>query len=273
MVFPRPLLIFLLGVNLSLGAEKPEFLFLVGEYEYGTRESLPEFAEKNLKPKGYKTKFVFAESDDRADAGCHEFPGLKKALDGADVLVISTRRRFPPKEEMAMIREWIADGKPVVGIRTASHAFAAREKGKGYTTPEGHESWQNIDTEFFGAKYEGHFPGSTDAETFVRVSEGSENHVLLKGTKWKKPKKVKTSLYKNRELVADADVVLEGFVASGESEPLAWTRERDEQRIFYTSLGGVDDFNEEWFQRVMLNALEWAAGMNAPGKRPALEKR
>ncbi|MEM0896323.1 MAG: ThuA domain-containing protein [Verrucomicrobiota bacterium] len=258
MVLPRPILIFLLGVNLSLGGDKPEFLFLIGEHEYGTKKSLPEFAENNLQPKGYKTTFIFAKSDDRKESGCHEFPGFLAALNTADVLVISTRRRFPSTEEMAAVRRWIADGKPVVGIRTANHAFAAREKGAGYIPPEGHEAWQGIDIELFGAKYEGHFPGSTDAETFVRVPDGSEGHPLLAGTKWMKVKKVKTSLYKNRELVKDATVVLQGFVASGESEPVAWTREIDGQRLFYTSLGGVDDFRESWFQRILLNALEWA---------------
>ena len=62
----------------------------------------------------------------------HDFPGAL-ALDDADLLVLSVRRRAPKADEMALIRRYIEAGKPLVGIRTACHAFDTRGKA-----PPGH---------------------------------------------------------------------------------------------------------------------------------------
>ena len=71
------------------------------------------------------------------------------------------------------------------------------------------------------------------------------------------PFKSNGSLYKNPNVAADVTVLLTGSVP-GQSEPVAWVREKDGRRVFYTSLGHPDDFKDENFTRLLVNALAWA---------------
>ena len=41
--------------------------------------------------------------------------------------MIQVRRRALPSEQMALIKEYANSGKPVLGLRTASHAFNANQ--------------------------------------------------------------------------------------------------------------------------------------------------
>ena len=49
-------------------------------------------------------------------------PGLE-ALKSADLMVIFTRFRALPDNQMKYIDDYLKSGKPVMGIRTATHAF------------------------------------------------------------------------------------------------------------------------------------------------------
>ena len=64
------------------------------------------------------------------------------------------------------------------------------------------------------------------------------------------------SLYKNPSIAADVTVLLTGSIPN-QSEPVAWVREKDGRRVFYTSLGHPDDFKDENFTRLLVNALGW----------------
>src|SRR5262249_53768955 len=128
--------------------KRPHAVFVIGEDEYQTNITLPQFAADELEPRGIRCSFV--HSDERTP---NQFP-LIDTLDSADVLVLSVRRRTPPKEQLDVIRRYCAAGKPVVAVRTASHAFAPRG---GEAVPDGHEKWIEFDTEVLGAKYGGHY--------------------------------------------------------------------------------------------------------------------
>src|SRR5687768_2926146 len=114
-------LVFLIGlccptVAQSQAAAKKHAVLLIGEDEYQTWETLPEFARTELEPRGFRTTIIIEDSVQK-----HQFPEIIPALKTADVLILSTRRRTPPKEQLDSIRAFIESGKPVVGIRTASH--------------------------------------------------------------------------------------------------------------------------------------------------------
>jgi len=242
-------------------AEGPLIVFVIGEKEYGTRSTLPAFAESHLKPRGYRSRFVFAKTDDRKDPGVHEFPGLKEALEDADLLFVSARRRLPVKEDLDLIRQWVADGKPVLGVRTSSHAFASRPKGEGYTLPEGHDEWPAFDRDVFGATYEGHFqnkPNSQGIGTVVSVEADASGHAVLQGIELKPGDGVSCTLYRSRELGPDTTTLLMGEVpGSGEREPVAWVRDTGKGRSFYTSLVSEPDMDREWVKQLLVNAVDW----------------
>ena len=106
---------------------------MIGEDEYKTEVTLPAFAGKELEPLGVRCTFVIADPKSP-----HDFRGAE-ALNDADLLVLSVRRRAPTAEQMAIIRKYIESGKPLVGIRTACHAFDTRGKAP-RGTPNGSRS-------------------------------------------------------------------------------------------------------------------------------------
>src|SRR5437762_2984998 len=111
-----------LGAQSKNGAR---VVFMIGEDEYKTWETLPNFARTDLAPKGFRVTIVQADSLDK-----NNFPGLVNALKEADLLVISLRRRTPPAEQLQAVRAHLDSGKPLIGIRTACHAFALQPNNK-----------------------------------------------------------------------------------------------------------------------------------------------
>jgi hypothetical protein len=93
----------------------------------------------------------------RDPADKNKFPGLAQAVAGSDLVLVSIRRRTPPNEQLDAIRAHLAAGKPLVGIRTASHAFAVRDQN----TPlaSGATTWPEFDLEVLGGHYGHHGAG------------------------------------------------------------------------------------------------------------------
>jgi type 1 glutamine amidotransferase len=225
---------------------RPLVAFVVAEDEYKTEESLPRFAARNL-GKEFRTTFVFGSETERND-----IPGLD-ALSGADALVVSVRRRVLPKSQLDLIRKFVAAGKPVIGIRTASHAFALRPD---MPVPAGMDIWQTFDPEILGGQYTNH-RGAT-VKTAVAVAPDAANHPILEGVDVANLVG-QGSLYMVTPLAASAKPLLIGTVPGHPSEPIAWTNApASGGKVFYTSLGHVDDFAQPAFERLLTNAIRWA---------------
>ncbi|MCX7701352.1 MAG: ThuA domain-containing protein [Gemmataceae bacterium] len=227
----------------------PHVVFLIGEDEYQTAETLPKFAADELEPKGLRCVFVHADPKKP-----NEFPGIEK-LREADLLVLSVRRRIPPDDQLAVIRHYLAAGKPLVGIRTASHAFALRDQPGG---------WPEFDRDVLGGDYQGHH--GVGQESIITSVEARRDHPILTGVG--REFRSKASLYKNRKLASTATPLLVGRLENhaGEPEFVAWTNRHQGGRIFYTSLGSVDDFAEPNFRRLLLNAIFWALDREIPAR-------
>ncbi|MEO6788067.1 MAG: hypothetical protein ABI318_18230 [Chthoniobacteraceae bacterium] len=164
------LLTFLLA-TVAFAAE-PHVVFMIGEDEYHTWETLPEFAAKDLRAAGYRTTVINASATDRND-----FPGLVAALRDADLLFLSVRRRTPPKEQLDAVRAFLAAGKPLVGIRTACHAFALRPNDK-LADPK-LATWQEFDPEVLGGHYTNHH--GNGPKTAIAIAPGAEGNPILQG--------------------------------------------------------------------------------------------
>ena len=224
-------------------ATQPHVVFVIGEHEYQTNETLPVFARQHLEPRGVRSTIVHVDAADP-----NNFPGLE-VLKTADLLFVSVRRRALPEGQLALIREYVASGRPVAGIRTASHAF--HTKGE---HPAGHAEWQEFDPAILGGNYRGHH-GNTIKST-LRVAEGAESSPILSGVSIDSLVG-NGSLYQVSPLAKDAHPLLVGTIPDKPSEPVAWTRELQGQRIFYTSLGHADDFQNPDFNRFLANAVLW----------------
>jgi type 1 glutamine amidotransferase len=248
------LVVILLGVNIPVGTtpESPHVVFMIGEDEYHTWETLPEFAERDLKPRGYRVTIVNQDAADK-----NNFPGLVDALGTADLLVVSVRRRTPPSEQLDAVRAHLAAGKPLVGIRTACHAFALRPADPAATAA--HSTWQDFDPEVLGGHYTNHHVDGP--ATTVTVAPGGETHPILEGISV--ARLIGTgSLYKVSPLERATTPLLMGAIPGQPAEPVAWTHLYGPKRarVFYTSLGHPDDFKNAEFRRLLGNGIAWAMG-------------
>ena len=177
-------------------------------------------------------------------------------MNTADVALLSIRRRPLPAKQMELFRKFADSGKPLVGIRTASHAFSLRTE----TTPNPLSAWPEFDNQVWGGNYSGHHGNDTLPK--ISISSTDAKHSILSGIRLE-PFSSNGSLYKTNPLAANTQILMTGAIPSHPSEPVAWTFERPNGGIsFYTSLGHKEDFQNESFQRLLFNGLVWSSGLN-----------
>ena len=104
----------------------PQHIVLVaGDEEYRTEESMPMLGKILSQRHGFKCTVVFSLGADGGYIDANNQQGLKglEALDSADLMLIGTRFRQPDESGAKHITDFLNAGKPVVGIRTSTHAF------------------------------------------------------------------------------------------------------------------------------------------------------
>ncbi len=158
--------------------------------------------------------------------------------------MLFTRRLKLEGDQLDRIKKYCLSGKPLVGIRTASHAI---------------QTWLDLDHEVFGGDYQNHYKEGPLTE--VKIAEAAKGHPILKGFQ---PYQSAGSLYKNPAVAKDVEVLLTGTIPE-HAEPVAWTRLYKGGRVFYTSLGHPKDFEEESYLRLIANAILWTAN-RAPSR-------
>jgi type 1 glutamine amidotransferase/nicotinamidase-related amidase len=251
---------FLAGKPLRFTEDKrPHLVIIMAEDEYDTATTLPPWALRDL-GKDFKISCVFSD-----DASPNDIPGME-ILDDADIALISVRRRFPTPEQLAPLRRFVAAGKPIVGIRTASHAFASREPS---SIPAGRDSWPQFDHDVIGGHYTNHHSNKGEPKTWVQLRPDQVNHPILKGIT-SEEFHVPSWLYKTSPLEPQATILMMGRVEGRTpAEPVAWTYLRkDHGRTFYTSLGHRDDLTIPNVRRLLVNGLYWAADLPIPETLP-----
>ena len=258
-LFAVTVMLALLGSMFSPGAvvaaEGPNLVFLVSEdpSNYEATKTIPPFAKMLEEDYGCRCTVIQGEGD----PGAFSFPGLEKALKKADLLVVFFRRRALSSEQLGAIRDYLAAGKPLVGIRTANHAFSVHGD-----VVEGYEKWWEFVPEVLGCKNQGY--GSAKLGTDVAVVEEAKDHPILNGVepdKWHSD----GSLYLVKPIDEKATTLLTGTV-EGETEPIAWTWKSKNSRVFYTSLGYPDDFKQPAFRALLINGIFWAMNRPVPAK-------
>ncbi|MDQ3625027.1 MAG: ThuA domain-containing protein [Verrucomicrobiota bacterium] len=220
---------------------------------YDAVNSMRSFAEKELRPLGHRVTLI--EGDKPVS---NHFAGLVEALKEADLLVLFVRRRTPPKDQLDAVRAYLDAGKPLLGIRTANHAFVPKPKDP--VQDERLASWPEFTPEVLGGQNTGY--ETKGIPYSVSVLPGATGNPLLKGVNAEKIIG-HNSLYKVLPLAPDATPLLLG-TAQGQqpSQPIAWARlyGKSKARIFYTSLGAPDDMPQPDVRRLLLNGIQWTLG-------------
>jgi len=174
-----------------------------------------------------------------------------------------------PSQQMSLVKEYVNSGKPVLGLRTASHSFNANKvvpntggavvdaSGK---VPEFLDQWPEFDKEVFGGNYQGHY-GTMKEGIVFSIVPGMENHQLFKGVSPENiigPVAPLHTLYENRPLrSANIQVLMLGAIPEKPVEPVLWINHREKGKVVYTSMGHWDDWKIEKFRTIMFNTVDY----------------
>ncbi len=228
---------------------RPKVVFALAEPEYRTHVTVPLFARDVVEARlGCEVRIL------EGDPARQNLRGLAESLATADLLFLSVRRQSLAHEEMAALHAYLEAGKPLIGIRTASHAFAPRGP-----VPPGHVAWPAFDPEVLGGNYQGHH-GSGPRTSVTPLAAAAEHPILAGIVSFESI----ASLYRAGPLAPGASPLLSGRIPGAPAEPVAWTHHFGPSKVFYTSLGHEEDFSSPQFVRLLSNGVRWALGRPVP---------
>jgi hypothetical protein len=253
-----------------------------GDEEYRSEETLPQLGKILAKHHGFKCTVLFAinPNDGTIDPNVLDNILGLEALKTADLMVLFTRMRDLPDEQMKYIVNYVESGRPIVGLRTATHAFAQKSK----TYAKYH--WKDIDTDggfgcwALGETWFSHHGDHGKQSTRGIIAKGAARHPIVRGIKdgdiWGP-----TDVYGVRlPLPGDSVPLVLGQVLEGMKStdkpvdgkkndpmiPIAWTKtfktgSGNTGKAFTTTMGASQDFESEGLRRLIVNACYWAMDM------------
>jgi type 1 glutamine amidotransferase len=276
--FDHPWVVYEGGDGLGRGKH---IVLVSGDEEYRSEETLPQLAKILSQHHGFKCTVLFAIDPDDGTIDPvvnYNIPGLK-LLNTADLMVIFTRFRALPDPQMKHIIDYLEEGKPVVGLRTATHAFSPFGKYARYGNDSGEKGWEGgFGRRILGEKWVNHWGAHGSQSTRGILAPGQRQNPILRGIKdgdvWGPtdvyeayPTKDCTLLVLGQVLkgMKPTDPPLEGK-KNDPMMPIAWTKnysvkEGKSGRAFCTTIGAATDFATDGTRRLIVNACLWAAGM------------
>jgi hypothetical protein len=273
------------------GPGKGRHIVLVsGDEEYRSEEALTQLAKILARHHGFTCTVLYAIDPATGEISPNKtdnIPGLE-SLRKADLMVIATRFRNLPDEQMKEIDDYLHAGKPVVGMRTATHAFNI-PKERAYA----HYGWnqhdgkmpQGFGRQVLGETWINHHGHHGKESTRGLLAPDAKEHPILRGIKdgeiWGP-----SDVYGVRlPLPGDSKPlvlgqVLEGMtpdspVVEGEDAkknepmmPVAWTKTYSVDggpngRVFTTTMGAATDMVSAGTRRMLVNACYWAVGLES----------
>ncbi len=243
--------------------KRPIVAFVTAEGEYRANQRLPEFAHELLLKEGVNCEFALGKPA-MDGPGRHNLENLQ-ILEDADLAVFFIRRVALEPEKMKTIKDYFAAGKPLIGLRTASHSFDAKgnvpREGGGVTSATEKVSgflaqWPEFDHEIIGGNYQGHY-GHLKEPTVVTVVPGMEKHPLLENVAPRFDSE--NWLYQNRPLASEkAQVLLLATIPNEAPEPVLWLNTTNQNsKVIYTSLGHWNDWKVPDFHNLMINSVRF----------------
>ncbi|UBM57523.1 ThuA domain-containing protein [Marinilongibacter aquaticus] len=257
---------------------KPKIVFIMGDEEYRSEESLPMLAKILKREMGAEIALCYAvDSVGNIDPNSLDHIEGLEALEDADLMVMFTRFRALPDEEAKYILDYAESGRPMVGFRTATHSFLYKDDST--------KTWLNNEwpTKVWGQQWithHGHFADGHGRLTDVSIMPNIETPILngvqpfeayswlyhVDGGEWHlagdcKPFLEGRSLRSNHEMAGRLDQ----FPLTN---PVAWTKTYTGEsgkaaRVFFTTLGHPYDFKIESMRKLALNGIYWALGKEA----------
>ncbi len=254
-------------------------VFLTGDEEYRSEEGMPMMGKILAKHHGFKCTVLFAVDPDTGEINPDNqtnLPGFD-LISTADLLVVFYRFREPSESQMKILDDYIDAGKPVIGLRTATHAFNMK---RNKTSPYQRYDFRSKDwpggfgQQVLGDTWINHHGHHKKEATRGFVSGMNQNHPILRGVV---DVFGPSDVYGVRHLLPTDTVLLYGATLTGMNPtdpvkkekslmPIAWTRDYTGKsgktnRVFCTTMGASVDLLSEDLRRLLVNACYWGLEM------------
>ena len=250
-----------------------------GDEEYRSEEALPLLGKILAVHHGFKCTVLFAIDSETGEINPEEqtnIPGLHN-LETADMMVLFTRFRELPDDQMKYIVDYTNAGKPVMGLRTATHGFSY---SRNLQSPYAKYSFNSEEfdggygRQVLGETWINHHGHHGKESTRGVINAEMREHPILRGVEdvWGP-----TDVYGTTSLAGDPQVLLDGQVLVGmepsdqpkpdtPTMPLAWIKsytgdQGTASRVFCTTMGASVDLESEGLRRLLINACYWCMGM------------
>jgi len=251
-------------------------VFIASDHEYRSEEAMPALARLLAKRHGFKCTVIFGLDEDGViQPGASNVPGIE-TLKSADLMVVYTRFQNWPDEQMQHFVDYLDRGGPIVGLRTATHGFKIpgdRKFAKYSNGYSGEEYKDGFGRQVLGEKWAGHYGGNHRSSTRLDIVPEKAEHPIMRGVEkiWAQCGGYFADPLQPTEVLAMAQP-LTGMEPDSPSDtnrkpvPGAWTRSYTGAsgvvgRVFTTTYGASNDFEDEGFRRMMVNGCFWAAGL------------
>jgi len=274
-----------LVINCEAGPGKGKHVVLLaGDEEYRSEEGLPQLAKILAKRHGFKCTVLFSiDKQGFIDPKTQDNqPGLE-ALDKADACIMLLRFRRWPDEQMRHFDANVKAGKPIIALRTSTHAF---DYPADSTSPFARYGWQSREwpggfgEQVLGENWISHWGDhGKQATRAVAVSK----HAILNGV---------GEIFGDSDVYeahppADAEILMRGLVLNGMSPndkpaagskstanganqplndpamPVVWLRK---PKVMVCTMGAATDLLDENLRRLLINAVYWHTGLPVPKK-------
>ena len=265
-------------------------VFLSGDEEYRSEEGLPQLAKILAVRHGFKCTVLFSinkagEIDPNTQ---NNEPGIE-ALDSADLCVMLLRFRGWPDEQMKHFVDYYLAGKPIIALRTSTHAIDLKKDSQSAYAKFG---WQGRDwpggfgKQVLGETWVSHWGNHKKEATLGVIPDAAKKHPVLTGA---------AEIFGDTDVYeaappADAQVLVLGQVLKGMKPtdppadyrkktakgieqgvndpmmPVVWVRHHKNEagktnRILATTLGSATDLQSEGLRRLLVNGVYWAVGL------------
>jgi hypothetical protein len=268
------------------GPGKGKHIVLIsGDDEYRSEEALPQLGKILATHHGFKCTVLFPIDKEGVIKPDYQdnIPGLE-ALKTADLMVMCLRFRNLPDEQMEHVVNYVNSGKPIIGLRTSTHAFNLTGKSKYpyYTWTSKEKDWDGgFGRQVLGETWISHHGDHGKQSTLGIIAPGKEGHPILRGIKdgdvWGPTDVYGVTL----PLPGDSQPLVLGQVLAGmkpDDKPVVDNRKQNDpmmpvawiktytgtsgkpSRIFTTTMGASKDLENEGLRRLLVNACYWGLG-------------
>jgi len=259
-------------------------VLLAGDEEYRSEESLPMLAHLLAGRHGFKCTVLFS-IDPKSGAidpnNQTNVPGLS-LLAGADLMILQFRFRELPDGGMKLFMDYAQSGKPIIALRTATHAFNySRNTNSSFARTDWRSKvWPGgFGQQVFGETWISHHGVHGKESTRGVINTANRNHPVLRGVRdvWG-PSDVYTVIHlKSSDHILMQGQVLRGMLPESEPNvdkplmPLVWIRDYQwdsgkTTRSLTTTMGAASDLECEDLRRLLVNACYWLTDQSVPGR-------